>query len=219
MMNRALIQALAVTCLLWPGKAHAFMEKTRLLDMRAGTALSRSVNSLQNEGYELSDGTPILFGDWYRPDWPDIQIKFLTAVRDNFAITWGFGTGEKGGQYSIQPSLHLGFVAVHDISPSQSLTFSVSGMIGGHLSEQPCTANYGALGGTQLVNCRLAATTMRPADTLDLLMDESPSNQVQHFPALSIQILNDYWHRELLFRHRIQLTSELGVFGARTGGG
>lgn len=154
--------------------SRAAMEETRLLEFRTGSALSQSVRAYQSRGYELSDGTPIVFGDWYRSNWPDTHMSFLTPLSSNVGLIWGFGTGEKGGQYEIQPSVKIGFIAIRDIGENETLTFSVRGVIGGHLGERPCRAGYGAIGGSYLVNCRLAATTMRPADTLDHLFDSSP---------------------------------------------
>lgn len=168
----------AVGMALGSSPAHAFMEDTRLFDLRAGTSLSRSVNSLQGQGYELSDGSRLTFGDWYRADFPDTHVQFLTAVAPDFGVIWGFGTGESGGQYEIEPSLHLGLLATAEISPRETFSFSVHGVFGGHLSERPCTAGYGRIGGVQKVNCRLAATTMRPSDTLRYLFDESPSDRL-----------------------------------------
>ena len=144
--------------------AAAFMDETRLLDLRAGTSLSERVRAYQSRGYELSDGTPVIFGDWYRSEWPDVQALFLTPLDDDLGFIWGFGTGEKGGQYSIDPSLHLGFVLVRDIGETETLSLSVTGILGGRLSERPCTADYGSIGGIVSVNCRLAASAMRPAD-------------------------------------------------------
>ena len=155
------------------------MEDTHLLDLRTGTPLSAGLTSYQNRGYELSDGSWLTFGDWYRPDWPEIQIKFLTMVRRDIGFVWGFGTGESGGQYEIDPSLHLGLIVERELTEAETLSFSVTGIIGGHLSEDACTAGYGSLGGTQRVNCRLAATTMRPADTLNYLFDESPPDRIR----------------------------------------
>lgn len=160
-----------------PGAAEAFMDETRLIDLRAGAGVSASVRSYQSDGYQLSDGTPVIFGDWYRADWPDVHISFVTPIRKNLGFLWGFGTGERGGQYTIDPSLRLGFVAVEDLSESETLSLSISGRIGGRLTERPCTANYGAIGGTVQVNCRLAATPMRPAETLDYLLDEPPTDR------------------------------------------
>ena len=77
--------------------AAAFMDETRLLDLRAGTSLSERVRAYQSRGYELSDGTPVIFGDWYRSEWPDVQALFLTPLDDDLGFIWGFGTGEKGG--------------------------------------------------------------------------------------------------------------------------
>lgn len=140
--------------------------------------MSKGVNAYQSRGYELSDGTRLWFGDWYRSEFPDVHVQFLTAVGRNIGLIWGFGTGESGGQYEIQPSLHIGFITELNLSEREMLSLSVRGTLGGNLGERPCTAGYGELGGTRTVNCRLAATTLRPAETLDYLFDESPTDRL-----------------------------------------
>ena len=50
------------------------------------------------------------------------------------------------------------------------MAISASTKFGGLLQEQTFTADYGDVGGTQQVNCRLAAGTLAPADTLDYLI-------------------------------------------------
>ena len=172
------IVLIASVCSLCAGlPAAAFMDETRLVDLRTGTPLSNSIRSYQSDGYELSDGTPVIFGDWYRSDWPDVHVTFLTPIHDNLGMIWGFGTGESGGQYTIDPSVRLGFVAIQDISDSERLTLTISGRLWGNLTERSCTADYGAIGGTVPVNCRLAASPMPPAETLNYLFDRSPPDR------------------------------------------
>ena len=52
-------------------------------------------------------------------------------------------------------------------------------MLGGTLHEKSCSADYGQIGGVQEVNCRLAASTLPPAETLRYLLNEKPYNHNQ----------------------------------------
>ena len=128
-------------------------------------------------GYLLSDGTPVRFRQWYSSDMPNLSVTWLTEVTPNFGLFWGFGTGERGEKYRIDPSMTLGFIAMRKLSRSATLSLSATTILGGDLQEGTCTADYGAIGGIQTVNCRLAATTMPPAATLDYLFDESPPDR------------------------------------------
>ena len=158
--------------------ATAESDRTRLIELRAGSALSDFVRGHQSLGFELSDGRSLTFGDWYRSALPDTHVSFLTPLTPNLGVTWGLGTGESGGQYRIDPSLKLGIVAVRDLRRGETLTFSARGILGGRLSERPCTAGYGAIGGERLVNCLLAATAMRPGETLEYLFDTPPPDRL-----------------------------------------
>jgi hypothetical protein len=44
------------------------------------------------------------------------------------------------------------------------------------MEEKTCVADYGDIGGIQAVNCRLAATALEPAETLQYLYNEKPSS-------------------------------------------
>ena len=70
--------------------------------------------------------------------------------------------------------MKLGFVLTSE--PSRNAVFSLKAttVVGGDLRERPCSADYGAIGGEQAVNCRLAASTLAPADTLQYLLQERP---------------------------------------------
>ncbi|WP_143226564.1 hypothetical protein [Actibacterium pelagium] len=127
----------------------------------------------------LRDGSEIPLNEWYSDDARDWHVTFLTSLSQNFGIIWGLGIGEEGEKYRIDPSLTLGFIYNEKLSDSSSLSLRFTAVLGGHLNERPCTANYGAIGGVQQVNCRFAATPLRPADTLDLLFDEAPREEVQ----------------------------------------
>jgi hypothetical protein len=94
-------------------------------------------------------------------------------------LLWGISTGERGEKYRIAPALQIGGMVQVELSRNSKLTFSVSAMLGGQLQEQTCTADYGAIGGIQQVNCRLAASTLAPADTLDYLLRVSARDEAR----------------------------------------
>lgn len=152
----------------------AFPERNRttfLIGLRKGSPLSSDVRSVRVGGYELADGTPIEFEDWYSSDWLDIGLTFLTQLTPNRGIIWGLSTGERGEKYRIDPALKLGIMLQKPLGSAAFLTLTAHTILGGDLREETCVADYGAIGGVQEVNCRLAATTLAPAQTLDYLLD------------------------------------------------
>ncbi len=159
--------------------AQDWIENTHLIDVRVGSDLSDSVREYSRGGYELSDGTPIRFGDWYSSGWRDLSVTLLTEVNRNFGILWGVSTGEAGEKYRIDPAFKIGVIIQTELSSNAVLSFSATALLWGHLTEKTCIADYGAIGGVQKVNCRLAATPLRPRDTLDYLFDEAPADQFQ----------------------------------------
>lgn len=175
-VRRALWTAAALA--VFGGPAAAF-DDIHLLDVRVGSGLSSSIRQFAYQGFELSDGTPIVFGDWYRSDWRDLQAMFLTPLDDEFGLIWGFGTGESGGRYEIEPSLRIGFTAREELSPWSEISLTATAVIGGRLKEYPCQANYGIDSTTYTVNCRLAASPLPPSETLDYLLDEPPLDQLR----------------------------------------
>jgi hypothetical protein len=160
-------------------QAQDWIEDTFLIDIRLGSDLSDSARAYGKGGYELSDGTPVQFGDWYSSDWRDLSVTFLTEVNRNFGILWGLSTGEAGEKYTIDPGFRIGLIVQTELSRNSMLSFSASTILGGYLREKTCIADYGSIGGVQKVNCRLAATPLPPKDTLDYLFEESPADQVQ----------------------------------------
>lgn len=176
------VTALCAACVLAlpqqsPGQG--FLERTELLDIRSGSRLSDMARAARRGGYELADGTPLDLSDWYESRWPDIGVTFMTRIDPTFGITWGFSTGERGEKYAIQPGLKLGFVKLFELSDDEVVSLSASAVLGGQLRERTCLASYGEIGGTQRVNCRLAATILPPAETLDYLFDEPPPDRLE----------------------------------------
>lgn len=159
-------------------KAQDFWEDTVL------AGLYRSGNSFQAQSakYEysnLSDGSTQSLRDWYTTNSHDLNITLLTEVDENFGLLWGIGTGEAGEKFQIDPSFTLGFVLNQQLDDASSFSLRVAKVFGGQLTETPCTADYGVIGGIQQVNCRMADSFLPPSETLDYLFDEAPKEQLQ----------------------------------------
>lgn len=182
--ERPPIRCLLAACALLVAGPHAadaqtFWERTQLVDIRDGTSLSRSARSLGTGGYSLSSGAPVSLRHWYSSSWQDLHVTLVTQVSESLGVYWGLNTGERGEKYRIAPGLKLGFILIGELSERATLSLSATAILGGELEEGTCTANYGAIGGVQTVNCRLAASFMPPAQTLDHLVRESPPDRAR----------------------------------------
>jgi len=162
-----------------PGQADSLIASTHLVDLHTGGGLSDTPEKFKLGGYELSDGTPVRFTDWYSTDMPALHVTMMTQVNPNFGIYWGFSSVETGPKYQIDAGVTLGFLLIHELGPKSTISLSATAVLGGRMTESPCTADYGAIGGVQTVNCRLAAGVMPPADTLNYLVNESPPDRAQ----------------------------------------
>ena len=154
-----------------PSFAQALWEETHLLDASVGSQRSLAARGLGRGGYELADGQPVWFRDWYRPAFPEVTVLMLTQVTADFGLIWGASTGESAAKYRIDPALHLGFVYRHEPFDGAEWFIKATYPLFGRLRERTCTADYGEIGGVQRVNCRLAADLMPPEETLDFLVD------------------------------------------------
>lgn len=163
-----------------------FIRNTYLIELNQGSQLSQTVRAAGNGGFETSGGRWVGYRGWYSSSWTDSQFAMMTQMTPWFGIVWGAGTGEYGQKYTIDPSLKVGFVIRTDISRNSSLSFKATALIGGYLKEKACSADYGAIGGVQQVNCRLAATTLAPASTLQYMYNMGPLNP--YLFSLSYQI-------------------------------
>ncbi|MDA5093872.1 hypothetical protein O2N63_07210 [Aliiroseovarius sp. KMU-50] len=161
----------------FPASGQEFLADTRLVEARMGSSLSSTVRKAEQGGYRLARGGEVRFSDWYSTSWQDLRLTWITALSKDLGIYWGFGTGERGGKYEIDPSLKLGFLAKQELDDGQTLMFAATTVLWGRLSEDSCIADYGAIGGVQEVNCRLAATPLPPADTLEYLYDAPPADR------------------------------------------
>lgn len=170
-----LLQLLSAAWGLSSASAQELAVATHLIDISQGSELTAAANALAEGGYELSDGKWVSLVEWYRTDWPDTHVDMLTQIGDDFGILWGFATGEHGEKYRIDPSLRVGLVAQAHPSPNAVLSLTVRGIFWGNLKEDTCEADYADIGGVQTVNCRLAASFLPPAETLQYLADAEPN--------------------------------------------
>lgn len=169
-LGRAAAVAAALCAPAGTALAQPWLADTRVLDVRLGSARSAAMAALGRGGYDLADGTRIDLEGWYNARRPDLDIRFLTPVSPDLALTWGFSTGEQGGKYRIDPALRVGILYRRQVTRGGTLSVSMTAVAGGDLRERPCVADFGAIGGVQRVNCRLAASSLRPQDTLPLLV-------------------------------------------------
>ena len=156
-----------------------FFQSTHLIGGKQGSSLSDLAKSLSNGGYETAEGSNVRLDKWYAARSVDIRLDFITQISPRLGVLWGFSTGERGEKYTIDPSFKYGFLAVYPISKGSKFSFSATTTIGGRFRERSCTADYGDIGGVQQVNCRMAATEMDPAQTLNHLVNQEPSNRNQ----------------------------------------
>jgi hypothetical protein len=152
--------------------AQDFLEDTFLLNVSLGSHRSEIAQDLTYGGYELSDGTPVDFVNWYTPRFPELNVLFLTQINPAIGMTWGVSLGEEGVKYRIDPGVWIGLVYRRELGRQSSLTFSAVTLLGGNFRERTCIGDYGDIGGIQVVNCRLAASVLPPAQTLDFLINE-----------------------------------------------
>ncbi len=158
--------------------AQTFFEDMQLVNIEVG-GLSSIARSMQNGSGGLSNGSRYSFDRYYRSDIPipDLRFTMLSPITSDFGIIWGFGTGESGDKYRIDPSLQVGFLYIQPLRDNEWLSLSVTTRLWGYFSEKSCTANYGAVGGIQTVNCRMADSLMAPSETLEYLEDRAPEDQ------------------------------------------
>lgn len=171
----SLVQLVSVACGTSSASAQDLTVAIHVIDISQGSELTEAVRALAVGGYELARGGWVSLPNWYRTDWPDTHVDMLTQIGDDFGILWGFGTGERGEKYRIDPSLRLGLVAQAHPSPDTVLSLTVRGIFWGNLTEDTCEADYGDIAGVQTVNCRLAASEMPTAETLQYLANAEPN--------------------------------------------
>ena len=160
------------------GLWRTFSDSTHLIELKQGSELSRKVSSLQTGGFESAQGAWVSMQPWYGSRWTDSTIAWMTQLNPGLGVIWGLGTGERGDKYRIDPSLKVGFIVQTEPRKQHYLSFKATARLGGRLREKPCTADYGEIGGVQQVNCRLAASTLAPSETLNYLLNERPQDRM-----------------------------------------
>ena len=148
-----------------------------LVEITQGSELSNKVNFYTVGGFETANGSFVSYAPWYTNHWTDARISFMTQVTNSFGIIWGFSSGEQADKYKIYPNMKIGLAYFDKLSKDSTLSLKATTIIGGKLIEFPCLADYGDIGGLQSVNCRMAASQMPPAETLQYLFNDKPYNQ------------------------------------------
>ena len=163
----------------WRNSQSALLEATYLIEMKQDNGHSKRLDPLQQAGFESARGAWVSFNPWYTSAWKDTHVTLMTQLNSQFGVIWGAGTGERGLKYTISPSVRFGAIFQTELQKNSFLSLKATTLLGGQLKEKSCTANYGDLGGTQEVNCRLAASTLTPANTLSYLFNEQSGNKHQ----------------------------------------
>ena len=158
---------------------HSFLGATHFIDARQDTALTARARALREGYFETAGGDAVTFSRWYSTEFREIQISYLTQINHTFGFIWGFGTGETAEKYTIAPSVRLGFVYSSEYSKNNRFSVTASTYLGGELNEHSCVADYGDIGGIREVNCRLAATTLEPEETLNYLERGTPESTIR----------------------------------------
>ncbi len=164
--------------------AFDFIRDTYFVNAKQGSELSAKVSAFRNESFETAGGRNISFDKWYYTKWTDAHVDFITQLDNNLGITWGVSTGERGAKYRIDPSFKLGIMYTTEVQRNVNVSFKAHYRFGGRLTERPCVADYGDVGGVQQVNCRLAASYLSPQETLKYMLNEKPSDAIM----ISIQL-------------------------------
>jgi hypothetical protein len=161
----------------WPTFNYALPNATHLLEIKQSTEHSKKLDQFRNSGFETAQGAWVSFQPWYGKPGKDISITWMTQMRPNLGLIWGASTGERGPKYSVAPSLTFGAVYQAEITKNGFLSLRGTTIVGGSLKEKSCLADYGAIGGMQEVNCRMAASPLEPSETLKYLVRDKPDNQ------------------------------------------
>ncbi len=148
-----------------------FWAQTMLRGLSFDGLNSGIVRHAARQSFELSGGGAVDLGKWYSPDFPNLSASFETKVSRNMSLVWGGSLGEAGAKYRLGPSGTIGFVMRQPVGAHGTLSLEVIAQTGGALREGTCRADYGSIGGVQAVNCRLAASTLSPRQTLQYRWD------------------------------------------------
>jgi hypothetical protein len=156
-------------------RSDGFLRSTQLRHMSFDGLNSNIVRSAAQQGFELSNGAPVDLQRWYSPDFPNLSASFQTQISRDFALIWGGSLGESGEKYTLGPSGIVGFSYARKLGKKSKISVDLVNYFGGALRERACSGDYGAFGGVQSVNCRLAASVLAPSTTLNYLWNTEPS--------------------------------------------
>ena len=152
-------------------------DKTSLTEIKQDSELSNKMAlHKRSGGYDLSGGSPVNFKAWYTPTFVDTMVTYMTQLHPKVGLIWGISTGEKAPKYTVAPSMKLGLAFHHELDKTSTLSIRATTVFAGRLRESACTADYGDIGGVQQVNCRMAASTLPPSQTLPFIYDEKPDS-------------------------------------------
>ena len=149
-----------------------FWERTDLAALSLGSPLSDRTRAVSLGSYLLSSGEREPFAPLYGTRHRTIRALFRTDIDDHTEWLWGFATPETAPSYDLSAGAALGLTHRIELSNNKAINIMVLARIGEWLSENSCTADYGAIGGKREVNCRLSGSPLPPADTLDYLWNE-----------------------------------------------
>lgn len=152
--------------------AQSFWERTDLASLSLGSPLSDRTRAVSLDSYLLSTGAYESFAPLYGTGRRTIRALFRTDIGAKTEGLWGFATPESAPSYDLSAGLSLGLTHRIDIDENRSVTLMVLFRLGEWLSEDSCTADYGAIGGAREVNCRLSGSPLPPEETLDYLWEE-----------------------------------------------
>ena len=144
------------------------LETATLYDVQLGSNRYGLARSYHSGGYERDNGEFQSFEEWYTPHFPELNFKFSSPLTDKMNLIWGISTGSSGEKFRLQPGLWVGFQYASEIRSDVFFILSAETLLGGRLTEKKCEALYKGLW-TYNVNCRLAASKLRPEDTLQYL--------------------------------------------------
>lgn len=183
-MNRVALLLLLASGLVSQAQAQSDTQvqtQTQLVDIRLNAGFARQLQPVRSGGYEAAQGDWVSFQRWYAPTWRDTSVTWMTPLSPHVGLLWGVSTGERAAKYTVAPGLRLGAVYQADLGRHTSLSFKAVHVLGGRLKERSCQANYGAISGDAEVevNCRLAASTLAPSDTLKLMLGGKPDNATE----------------------------------------
>ncbi len=151
-----------------------------LFDLHQGDTLSDMALAFSTEGYFLQ-GDNGSVGPWqsmapfYATHWREVTARSLLTLDADHGVVFGLTTGEAGEKYKIDPSIILAFIDQMHPRLNATLTIQAGTSFFGHMTEYPCVGDFGDVGSSITVNCRLAASQINTEESLKYLVNQDPS--------------------------------------------